>query len=63
MKVQGFNIIKTNNWNGLRTIKDIWIELYKKGIITYKEKVKMPQLSHVEQQKELEKYKGLYEDQ
>jgi len=61
MQRDGFEIYEGNNWDGLKTIKDCWTELYEKGIITYEIKEKMHQLSHVEQQEELEKYEGLYD--
>ena len=49
-------IIEKANWNGLRTIKDIWIDLVIDKQITWDEYDRVQTLTHTEQQDELNKY-------
>ncbi len=52
--------IKEGNWNtGIITIDDVWDDLLARGIINMSERIKMKWLNHIEQQKELIKYKTL----
>lgn len=43
-------------WYGLTTINDIWLDLLVKKYINWDEFDRVRELSHEEQQKELEKY-------
>ncbi len=56
MEIRDLEIEDNHGWKGLVTIDDLWNTLLTNGTITLAERIRVKELSHEDQQIELEKY-------